>query len=100
MKVRDKKIIEKINLLRKEIEEHNRKYYVENNPVISDFEYDMLMQDLISLERDYPDLAVRNSPTNRVGSDLATSGKSQFEQAEHRYPMLSLGNTYDKAEIL
>lgn len=100
MKARDKKVIEKINLLRKEIEEHNRKYYVENNPVISDFEYDMLMEELASLERAYPELSNVNSPTNRVGSDISTSEKLQFVQTEHRSPMLSLSNTYEKEEIL
>lgn len=115
--------------LRETINENNRRYYVENSPVISDYEFDMLMNELISLERQYPDLVTPDSPTQKVGSDLASgpeasgqegngdSGKAirkdetagspdnepavrnEFAQYPHRYPMLSLGNTYDITEV-
>lgn len=92
--------------LRDEINENNRRYYVENNPVISDYDYDMLMNELISLEKQYPDLVTADSPTRKVGSDLE-NGKDtrsqlphkEFKQYPHRYPMLSLGNTYDIGEV-
>ena len=92
--------------LRDEINENNRLYYVENNPVISDYDYDMLMNELISLEKQYPDLVTADSPTRKVGSDLG-NGKDtrsqlphkEFKQYPHRYPMLSLGNTYDIGEV-
>lgn len=77
------------------IEDSNRRYYVDNAPAISDFEYDKLMYELIALEKKYPELAAPDSPTRRVGSDL---GKG-FVQHAHRYPMLSLGNTYDISEV-
>ena len=75
--------------------EANRRYYVENMPTISDYEYDMLMKELEALERDYPQYATADSPTRRVGSDQSRG----FAQYRHRYPMLSLGNTYDIHEV-
>ena len=87
---------QEIELLREEIRAHEYRYYVENAPVISDQEFDALMHKLIKLEEDNPDCFDPNSPTQRVGSDLAQSG---FEQVEHRYPMLSLGNTYSEGEV-
>ena len=87
---------QEIELLREEIRNHEYRYYVENAPVISDQEFDALMHKLIKLEEDNPDCFDPNSPTQRVGSDLAQSG---FEQVEHRYPMLSLGNTYSEGEV-
>jgi len=84
----------KIKELRQELEEHNYKYYVLNQPVISDFEFDMKMKDLEELEIKFQDFDV-NSPTQRVGSD---SG-SDFEQVEHKYTMLSLSNAYSEEEI-
>lgn len=86
---------ERIEKLRKEIEEHNRRYYVINQPVISDFEYDLLINELETLEKRYPEFMVEGSPTQRVGSDI-TKG---FRQYEHKYPMLSLGNTYNYDEL-
>ena len=81
--------------LRKTIDEHNHKYYVLNQPVISDFEFDILLNELQTLENNFPDLVTPDSPTMRVGSDLT----EEFIQAEHRWPMLSLGNTYSTSEV-
>ncbi|MEF9986289.1 MAG: NAD-dependent DNA ligase LigA [Bacteroidales bacterium] len=91
----------RIEALTNELNIHNHNYYVLNNPVISDFEYDILMQELIQLEKQYPKLAKENSPTQIVGSDLVnTSGiLTSFEQFPHKYPMLSLGNTYYFQEL-
>jgi DNA ligase (NAD+) len=75
---------------------HNHRYYVLNQPVISDFEFDHLLKELESLEQKYPHLAQQNSPTKRVGGDLT----SKFEKVAHRYPMLSLSNTYSEEEII
>ena len=86
---------EKIEKLRKEINEHNQRYYVHNQPSISDFEYDLLINELETLEKRFPELITSDSPTQRVGSDLI----SEFKQFEHQYPMLSLGNTYSEEEI-
>ncbi len=87
---------QEIEHLRNVIRQHEYRYYVENAPIISDQEFDALMHQLIKLEAENPDYFDPNSPTQRVGSDLAQSG---FEQVEHRYPMLSLGNTYSEGEI-
>ena len=87
---------QEIEHLRNVIRQHEYRYYVENAPIISDQEFDALMHQLIKLEVENPDCFDPNSPTQRVGSDLAQSG---FEQVEHRYPMLSLGNTYSEGEI-
>jgi DNA ligase (NAD+) len=86
---------ETIEKLRREIEEHNHRYYVLNNPVISDFEYDLLLIELDTLEKKFPSLITGESPTQRVGSDV----KNEFRQYDHRYPMLSLGNTYNEDEL-
>jgi len=86
---------ERIEKLRLEIEEHNHKYYVLNQPAISDFEYDILLNELDSLEKKYPEFIADNSPTRRVGSDII----DEFIQYEHTYPMLSLGNTYSEEEL-
>ena len=88
---------EQIEWLRREIERHNRDYYVKNSPTISDFEFDMMMNDLAALEKAYPEFATADSPTNRVGSDLSTA--EGFRSYPHRYPMLSLGNTYSIDEL-
>jgi len=87
--------IERIKQLRSELNEHNYRYYVENAPVISDREFDVLMHELEALEREHPELDDELSPTHRVGSDLSKG----FEQAEHIYAMLSLGNTYSPGEV-
>ena len=81
--------------LRSILEENRRLYYVENSPRISDFEYDSLEHELESLEAEFPEFASADSPTRKVGSDL----ESGFVQRPHRYPMLSLGNTYSIAEV-
>ena len=77
------------------LEYHTRKYYIDNSPEISDFEFDALLRELQELENTYPDMASPNSPTKRVGSDLT----SEFTSAEHRFPMLSLSNTYSSEEL-
>ena len=83
-------IYDEIVALREALHYHNRKYYVENAPEISDFEFDQMMQRLIDLEAAHPEYADDNSPTMRVGSDKT----SEFQNVKHRYPMLSLSNTY------
>jgi len=87
---------ERIEFLRKEIRFHDRKYYVENNPVISDYEYDQLLKELEDLERQYPDLITPDSPTQRVGGEPA----EEFATVRHRVAMLSLDNTYSQDELL
>lgn len=86
---------EQILALRKQLNEHNYKYYVLNQPDITDFEFDALMRELQQLEAKYPELADPNSPTQRVGSDL----NQEFKPVAHRYPMLSLANTYNQEEV-
>ena len=88
-------IRERIEELRRQLELHNYKYYVENAPEISDFEFDTMMRELQELERAHPEYADPNSPSVRVGSDLT----AEFETVRHRYPMLSLGNTYSLEEL-
>ena len=86
---------DKIDNLRAELHRHNYNYYVLNAPVISDKEFDDLMRQLQELEKEHPEFLDENSPTMRVGSDL----NKNFTQVAHRYPMLSLGNTYSEAEV-
>ena len=86
---------ERVAQLRHLLNEHNYHYYVENDPQISDREFDALMHELEALEREHPGLDDPLSPTHRVGSDLSKG----FEQVEHIYPMLSLANTYSPAEV-
>ena len=85
----------RIHELRDIINEANRRYYVDNAPTLSDYEFDMLLKELEALELEYPELVTEDSPTQHVGSDI----KKEFDQYPHRYPMLSLGNTYDLAEV-
>ncbi len=98
----------RIKELRKILWENSRKYYVDNAPAISDYEYDHLMYELADLEKEYPDLVTPDSPTRKVGSDLENSdengrtlvtARKEFAQYEHKYPMLSLANTYNIGEI-
>ncbi len=89
-------IEERIRHLRKVLNEHNHKYYVLNQPSISDFEYDQLMKELIDLETKHPELSDPASPSRRIGDDR----NREFEQVAHKYPMFSLGNTYSKEEII
>ncbi len=86
---------ERIIQLRKELHEHNYRYYVLNQPVIDDQAFDLLMRELQDLELRHPELDDPNSPTQRVGSDL----NQEFRQVAHRYPMLSLANTYSEQEV-
>jgi len=88
-------IKKRIDALRNELRIHNHKYYVLAQPEISDFEYDMLMKSLQELEDQHPEYDDPNSPTKRVGSDLST----EFKQVKHRFPMLSLANTYSREEL-
>ena len=86
---------ERILELRRELHEHNRRYYVLNSPTISDYEFDMLLKELQQLEEAHPEMYDATSPTLRVGSDIT----KEFRQVQHKYPMLSLGNTYSKSEV-
>ena len=86
---------EHIRFLRSQIEHHNYLYYVLAKPEISDYEFDMMMKELIGLEQQHPELTDENSPSRRIGSDL----NKEFIQVEHRYPMLSLSNTYSEEEL-
>ena len=81
--------------LRKELNEHNRRYYILNQPSISDQEFDLLMHELQDLEARHPEMADPNSPSQRVGSDL----NQEFAHVRHKYPMLSLANTYNSGEV-
>lgn len=98
----------RINELRDILNDASRRYYVENMPTMSDYEFDMLLKELEALEAEYPELVTPDSPTQKVGSDLAgvktskrkgAEPRKEFEQYPHRYPMLSLGNTYDISEV-
>ena len=91
----------RIQELRGILNEANRRYYVENSPTLTDYKFDMLLKELESLENEYPEYVTADSPTRRVGSDLkaSESQRKEFEQYPHRYPMLSLGNTYDISEV-
>lgn len=102
--------VKKIEELKAALWENSRRYYVDNAPVISDYDFDQMMKELERLEAEYPDLITPDSPTQRVGSDLehqagegrvnAESGiRKEFAQFPHRYPMLSLSNTYSIDEI-
>ncbi|MFV0555183.1 MAG: NAD-dependent DNA ligase LigA [Mangrovibacterium sp.] len=87
--------IEKIKQLRAELNRYNYEYYVLSQPTISDFDFDMKLKELEMLEAEHPELFDANSPTQRVGSDINQS----FKQEKHRYPMLSLSNTYSEGEL-
>ena len=86
---------QRIEQLRQELHEHNYRYYVQNQPTISDQEFDFLMHELQDLESRHPEMADPNSPTQRVGSDL----QEEFRQVAHKYPMLSLSNTYSERDV-
>ena len=91
-----KEAYRKIAGLRKEIDEHNYRYYVLAQPEISDYDFDMKLRELEKLEAAFPQFSDPDSPTRRVGSDISKA----FEQVEHRYPMLSLSNAYSEGEIV
>ncbi len=82
--------------LTEQINRHNYNYYVKSAPVISDYDFDMLLKELEQLEKAHPEFAFPNSPTKRVGGDIT----KKFESVTHRYPMLSLSNTYSREEII
>lgn len=86
---------QRILQLRQELHEHNHKYYVLNQPTISDQEFDFMMHELQELEARHPEMADPDSPTQRVGSDIST----EFKQVAHKYPMLSLANTYNEQDV-
>ena len=88
-------VSERIRQLREQLNYHNRKYYVDNAPEISDFEFDRMMRELQDLEAAHPEYADPSSPTARVGSDITT----EFATVHHRFPMLSLSNTYSIEEL-
>ncbi|AEH50992.1 NAD-dependent DNA ligase LigA [Pseudothermotoga thermarum] len=88
-------IIKRVEKLREEIEYHNYRYYVLADPIISDEEYDKLMQELLELERQYPELVTPDSPTQRVCEKVL----DEFKSLPHSEPMLSLDNTYDENQI-
>ena len=99
---------EELLALRKELAEANYKYYVENAPTLSDYEFDQKLKRLEQLEKSYPDMYDATSPSQRVGSDLGEEAKRRkarderrkgFEQVAHKYPMLSLSNSYSREEI-
>ncbi|MGQ7870292.1 NAD-dependent DNA ligase LigA [Sunxiuqinia sp. sy24] len=89
-------IQQRIQQLRQELEEHNYRYYVLSTPAISDYDFDMKLKELEKLEQEYPEFQDPNSPTQRVGSD----NNQEFTQVAHKYPMLSLGNSYSKEELM
>ena len=86
----------KIEKLSKELDEHNYRYYVLSEPTISDFEFDKKLEELSDLEKNFPALALADSPTQRVGGTIT----KEFKSVKHKYPMLSLGNTYSEKELL
>ena len=88
-------IKQRIEKLSKEIEEHNYKYYVLSEPTISDFEFDKLLEELIKLEKEHPEYLNADSPSQRVGGTIT----KEFKTVKHKYPMLSLGNTYSEEEL-
>ena len=88
-------IKERIDSLVKELNEHNYKYYVLARPIISDFEFDKKLAELIALEKDYPEYLDPESPTIKVGGDITR----EFQTVKHKWPMLSLGNTYSEQEL-
>lgn len=88
-------ISKRINELRRKLNRYNHRYYVLNSPEVSDYQYDVMLRELQELEEAHPEFADPNSPTKRVGSDLT----SEFESVDHRFPMLSLANTYSMEEV-
>ena len=89
------KIKHKIESLVKKINYHNTQYYIHDNPIISDYEYDVLLKELQSLENQYPELIFENSPTQRVGAKPL----DKFSQVNHRIPLLSLSNAMNNQEL-
>ncbi len=88
--------LKRIEELTEQIDRHNYRYYVESNPTISDYDFDMLLEELQRLEAEHPEYAFDHSPTKRIGGDIT----KKFETVVHTYPMLSLSNTYSQEEII
>ena len=88
-------VVKKINSLREKINYHDQRYYVLADPEISDPEFDELLTELLLLEENHPELVTKDSPTQRVGSDLT----KKANQIKHKTPMLSLSNTYNEEEL-
>ena len=86
---------QRVKELSEEINRHNYQYYVLDKPLISDFDFDKLLEELIGLEKKYPELLDPNSPSQRVGGTIT----KEFKTVKHKYPMLSLGNTYSEEEL-
>jgi DNA ligase (NAD+) len=91
----EQNIQQKIETLRKELNQHNYNYYVLDNPVISDYEFDKLLEELIRLEKEYPEFHDPNSPSERVGGEITKT----FKAVKHKYPMLSLSNSYNREDL-
>src|SRR5207248_11309611 len=89
------KIEQQIRKLREQLNHHNKLYHVEARPQISDREYDRMMQELIDLERENPDLITPDSPSQRVGGDVQT----ELKPVKHAVPMMSIDNTYNEEEV-
>lgn len=85
----------KIETLSKQLDEHNYRYYVQAQPSISDYDFDMLLDELIKLEKEYPEFLKPDSPSQRVGGQVT----KEFKTVKHKYPMMSLGNTYSEEEL-
>jgi len=85
----------RIDELSVQLENHNYNYYVQSNPSISDYEFDMLLEELVGLEKEFPEFLNPNSPSQRVGGTIT----KEFKTVQHKYPMLSLGNTYSLEEL-
>jgi len=90
------KVKNRIIQLRKDLSEYNYQYYVQNQSLISDYDFDVLLKELEDLENSYPEFSDENSPTKRVGGDITKN----FPSVKHQYPMLSLSNSYSKDEII
>src|ERR1700712_1394067 len=86
----------RIDQLSKEIDDHNYHYYVLTDPKISDYDFDQLLNELLQLEKQFPDLLSEHSPSQRVGGQIT----KEFNTVRHKYPMLSLGNTYSEEELI
>lgn len=103
MKISKEYAKKRISFLRGEIERHNRRYYIDNQPIVSDFEFDLLLSELQTLENKFPEFLSNDSPTIKIGSDVnkivSESNIKEFNQSQHRFPMLSLSNTYNKEDL-
>lgn len=86
----------RIDFLTQQIQKHNYNYYILSQPIISDYDFDMLLKELEELEKNFPLLANQNSPTQKVGGEIT----KEFKQVIHKYPMLSLGNTYSEQDLM